>query len=168
MSEKVNEKLLIGGWLHSHEEDTEGATVFRRDTEELPPSRGRVGYEFREGGKLAQQGPGPSDRSISSEGTWVLDKDGQLILSPGNDGEQSFLVQSLDEKRLVLNRTSCIGGENMNPPPRNGSEPGGGSERPTQRTCATMPVRHSQANTNSTIRLIVRKPPSSGRLPPAR
>lgn len=104
MHEKVDEKLLQGGWLHAHEEDVPGKMVYRPDTYPLPPSRGRTGYRFQPDGQLLKLGPGPADRSSSTEGTWHIDKRDQLVLHMPGASPEVLEIDELGPDRLVLKR----------------------------------------------------------------
>jgi len=98
---KLDPKLLRKAWVHSHEEDTSGKKVFRPASHPLPPSRGRVGYEFKPNGKLIRSGPGASDQPQKSQGTWTLDPGGRLTVTVGG-GDQVFDVVGLEPDRLVM------------------------------------------------------------------
>lgn len=76
------ESSLLGHWIHSHEEDSGNLMVFRPNTHQLPPSRGRYEYRLEKGGKLLLIQPDPTDKRKSTEGSWSLDKNGILILHP--------------------------------------------------------------------------------------
>lgn len=97
----LDPKLLEKAWIHAHEEDAPGRKVFRPASHPLPPSRGRVGYEFKPGGKLIRSAPGASDRPEKSEGTWTLSPGGRLTMSVGG-GDQVLDVVELDPDRLLV------------------------------------------------------------------
>ena len=98
---KLDPKLLQKAWVHAHEEDTSGKKVFRPASHPLPPSRGRVGYEFKPNGKLIRSGPGASDQPQKTEGTWTLSPGGRLTMSVAG-GDQAFDVVGLDAERLIV------------------------------------------------------------------
>ena len=52
----------FGVWLHSHEEDTGSATVYRPAGHPFPPSRGRSAVEIRPDGTYLEHDSGPDDR----------------------------------------------------------------------------------------------------------
>ena len=58
-----------GRWLHSREEDTDDVEVYRPESWDFPPARGRRGIEFCPGGELRLIGPGPGDRPETRPGT---------------------------------------------------------------------------------------------------
>ena len=65
---------ILGQWIHSHEEDAEGVMVYRPANYSFPPSRGRMGFEFREGGKLVYYGIARADGSEQFSGSWVIEE----------------------------------------------------------------------------------------------
>jgi hypothetical protein len=72
---------LFHRWVHSYEEDTENAEVFRPPSYEFPPSRGREGFDIRKDGSFTLLGPGRSDRSAAIAGHWVRSRDGILVVT---------------------------------------------------------------------------------------
>lgn len=48
-------------WVHSHEEDTEDVSVYRPRDYEFPLSRGRTGFEIKEGGEFVRYDIAPDD-----------------------------------------------------------------------------------------------------------
>jgi hypothetical protein len=66
-------KSLLRHWVHSHEEDHEGVTVFRPADFPFPPSRGRRGFELRAGGAAALSPLGATDRIETAPGEWKLE-----------------------------------------------------------------------------------------------
>jgi hypothetical protein len=104
MAANVNENLLQRRWLHAHEEDSPGLAVFRPETHPLPPARGRTGYEFLPGGRLVRIGPGPTDRTLASQGTWTLDAQGRVIVQIPGQSEEVLEISTLDADRLVVKR----------------------------------------------------------------
>jgi len=61
---------LCGHWVHSHEEDGEGAEVYRPLGWRFPLARGRTAFEIKPDGEFVQHGPGPTDVSTSRKGRW--------------------------------------------------------------------------------------------------
>ena len=66
-------KCIVGQWIHSHEEDTQDVTVYRPASYDFPPSRGRMGFEFRKDGKLIYYGIARADGSDQIPGSWVIE-----------------------------------------------------------------------------------------------
>lgn len=104
MTGKIDKALLARGWLHAHEEDTQGKLVFRPDTAALPPSRGRDGYRFSADGTAVRIGSGPSDRGTSTNGTWTIDPQGRVELRLPGMPNEVLNIESLDSDRLILRK----------------------------------------------------------------
>ena len=107
MSNKVEKATLAQRWVHSHEEDSDTEMVFRPASYKFPPSRGRTSLELRPDGSLTESGPGPSDRSESTKGTWLLDADNKLVLNQGPQHHQRSRVLTLvsaNGDRLVVKK----------------------------------------------------------------
>ena len=68
----VDKAELTGTWVHSHEEDSAQQKVYRHDTFEFPPSRGRSGFELHVDGTMSEFGPDASDRTSSRPGRWEI------------------------------------------------------------------------------------------------
>ncbi len=94
--------LLSQKWIHSHEEDTPQASVFRPADYRFPPSRGRAGFELKPDGSLVEIGIGPTDRPTESGGSWELKGGDQLILRAGASKQRSLKIVSLAPDRLVI------------------------------------------------------------------
>jgi hypothetical protein len=96
--------VLVGDWLHSYEEDTADAKVYRRRGFAFPPSRGRPGIEFRSDGIYFQKGPGADDRGAVREGRWRDLGAGQVEISfPAADRPPTVLtVLSSDGETLRI------------------------------------------------------------------
>jgi hypothetical protein len=98
-------------WLHSHEEDTPGRTVYRPADYPFPPSRGRKGFELDRDGKLVEIGVGPTDRSTQTQGRWRLIGDKTLEFTKTSmaaaaapSEPRQFHIEECDGKRLVLSK----------------------------------------------------------------
>ncbi len=97
----IDRKRLTRRWVHAHEEDTDDGMVFRPAEHELPPARGRLALDLREGGDLVESTPGPVDRPEESTGTWELDDDDLLVLRDPQ-GSRARRVLAAEPDRLVL------------------------------------------------------------------
>ena len=84
-----------GKWMHAHEEDADGAMVFRPASHPLPPSRGRLVLDLSPDGSAVQIEPGPTDAPVDTHVTWSLDGDRLTV------GERRWSVVSVDAERLV-------------------------------------------------------------------
>ena len=99
----VDAAALHGRWVHSHEEDSGGEQVFRRESYPFPPSRGRRALDLRPDGSYGGSVPGPTDRPEEAEGKWKLSGD-ELELRGADGSEEPLQVVSAAPDRLVLRR----------------------------------------------------------------
>jgi hypothetical protein len=101
------QKCLLRHWIHSHEEDTKEVAVYRPVGYAFPRSRGRVGFNLLEGGKLIYYGISHTDGSIQSSGRWTfLGRQNWLKMNLDNKGMQPFKLEivSCDEEMLKVKR----------------------------------------------------------------
>ena len=78
-------ELLGKTWLHSYEEDEGDIMVYRPNTYDFPPSRGRTGFALEEGGVLKQYDIAPTDGLEEHVGKWTqLNKDKVQVHFEGN------------------------------------------------------------------------------------
>ncbi|MBI1917407.1 MAG: hypothetical protein HYS12_22125 [Planctomycetes bacterium] len=108
MARAIDPSSILGSWLHSHEEDTDTTTVYRRADYEFPPSRGRKGFELRADGALSEKGIGPTDRSVHTAGRWHLSEDGCLEFFAGTRGSPTRVlpIESADGDKIVVRKGS--------------------------------------------------------------
>ena len=97
----IDRSKLAQSWLHSHEEDTATTTVYRPASFPFPRSRGRGGFHLQPSGTLTTRGPGPTDQTVTAEGTWKLAGQ-QLKLSPQGQSSRTLLIESVQPNRLVV------------------------------------------------------------------
>ena len=91
--------------MHAHEEDTEDEMVFRPADAELPPSRGRVGFELREDGTFAEAGLGAADVPEEATGSWTIEGDTIRLSEGATQGvPREMEVVSAESDRLVVKR----------------------------------------------------------------
>jgi len=79
-------------WIHSHEEDTEDAKVYRSSDYEFPPSRGRRGFEIRDGGEFIQYDIAPTDGSRIVVGRWELEGPNSIRIYLENQKIKSYVI----------------------------------------------------------------------------
>jgi hypothetical protein len=80
-------------WVHSHEEDTEAVSVYHPSDYNFPPSRGRRGFEFREGGEFIYYGIAPTDGSQRSIGRWTVEGPSQVRIELANERINPFTLE---------------------------------------------------------------------------
>lgn len=98
-------KDLLRRWVHSHEEDRAGRTVFRPAEWSFPPSRGRRSLELRADGVLLESAPGATDAPRAAAGRWRLVGPGhRLELEREGAGVEILVIDSLAPERLVVRR----------------------------------------------------------------
>lgn len=95
---------LHGRWLHSHEEDTPGALVYRPADYPFPRSRGRDGLDLSAGGAATTHAIAPTDGTRAQAGGWRLEPDGTLVVQGEGGGERRYQVLSAGGGKLVLAR----------------------------------------------------------------
>lgn len=102
----LDKDALHQTWMHSREEDTDTEMVFRPAGYAFPRSRGRTGFELKNGGKLVEIGIAPTDAQQQTAGTWSLEDDNKLAFYSGSGSKPSRVLQviSADKDRLVLKK----------------------------------------------------------------
>jgi len=98
------EACILGTWIHSHEEDTSEAQVYRHPSYPFPPARGRRGFELREGGEATLAGIAPTDGSRQATARWTLEGR-EITIEPERPmPPMRFEVVSCDEEMLRVKR----------------------------------------------------------------
>lgn len=100
-------KVLYGRqWIHSHEEDTNGAKVYRTSEFEFPLSRGRDKFEIKKDGRFIMQTVGRSDRLNETVARWKKIGKSTFEIKPDNPDVAPFKLEvvSCSEEKLVLKR----------------------------------------------------------------
>ncbi len=97
---------LLRHWVHSHEEDTQEVRVYRPTSYNFPPSRGRMGLEFREGGELVYHAIARADGSEQSYGRWAIEGSNRLRIDVDSEQIQPFTLEvvSCDQEILTVRR----------------------------------------------------------------
>ncbi|MGZ5403726.1 MAG: hypothetical protein ACXWDL_03680 [Nocardioides sp.] len=96
---------MSGRWVHAREEDTEDEMVFRPAGTDLPPSRGRVGFELRADGTYAETGLGATDVPEEATGRWAMVGDTITLTGGAAQGvPREMEVVTADEERLVIQK----------------------------------------------------------------
>jgi hypothetical protein len=88
------QECILRHGVHSHEEDTQDARVYRPAGYDFPPSRGRMGLEFRDGGELVYYGIARADGSEISSGRWTLEEGTTRVRTDvDNERIQPFILE---------------------------------------------------------------------------
>ena len=97
---------IVGHWIHSHEEDAQGVMVYRPADYKFPPSRGRTGFDFREGGRLVYCGIGRADGPEEYSGSWVVEGPNLVRIKVDSERIQPFVLQvvSCTDQALKVTR----------------------------------------------------------------
>ncbi len=93
---------LTKEWVHSHEEDSNGVTVYRPPSFAFPLSRGRSSMHLKKDGTLLETGPGATDRPEDSAGTWTLEAGSMLSLSRNKQAKAKYEIVSASADKLEL------------------------------------------------------------------
>jgi hypothetical protein len=100
----VDPSCLVGQWMHSHEEDGGGDSVYRPSSHAFPPSRGRQGFELKSDGSCVYQGIAAGDGAAGEDCRWILAGGDRLLLRPVRSQGRVYAleVRSCAPDRLVL------------------------------------------------------------------
>ena len=103
-------KSLHGTWLHSREEDQADTLVYRPNTYNFPPARGRTGFTIGPNGRFTEYEIAPTDGLEGRPGTWTLLAGNRLLiqLSPPQTATYELEVLTLEDRRLAVRRTAPI------------------------------------------------------------
>lgn len=100
---------VVGKWWHSQEENTYPITenIYRPDSYNFPPARGRKGLEFLPNGDFVYHYPGPTDIPMTTEGKWSMFGNSRIFIrfvqSPlGVSRWQTIKVNEVDVDKLVI------------------------------------------------------------------
>ena len=98
---------LKGTWLHSREEDQGDTLVYRPNTYNFPPARGRTGFAIGPNGRFTQYDIAPTDGLEGQAGTWTLLAGNRLLiqLSQAKTAAYELEVLNLEGQRLSVRRT---------------------------------------------------------------
>lgn len=96
-------------WIHSREEDTGNAKVFRPRGYKLPPSRGRVGFELKTDGEFISHEIGPADGPKKVSGRWKAEGKDKIAVSFPKGDRKPYILQiiSCDEMMLKIKESSA-------------------------------------------------------------
>ncbi|HEX8609627.1 MAG TPA: hypothetical protein VF679_13375 [Pedobacter sp.] len=98
----INIQDLRRRWVHSFEEDTDDAIVYRPENFDFPMARGRVSMELKDNGALKGFQIGRNDIPAPDTGSWELEGERLLIKYPNQEDGQTFLIKEASDEKLVL------------------------------------------------------------------
>ena len=101
----INFNSLKGKWNRAHEEEKEKDTwMFRPDSHELPPARGREMIEFLSDNKVIYYPIAPADGNLRRSGTYTLTKKkNEITINYDSDDKRDvFVIVQLSDSILVL------------------------------------------------------------------
>lgn len=89
-------KYLYQHWIHSHEEDLEDIKTYRPASFDFPPSRGRVGMEFKPNGSYIEHKIGANDAPVAVLGKYSKNNQGNFILTPDDKSKKTREFQLIE------------------------------------------------------------------------
>jgi len=104
MPEQLDLSRLQQTWVHSHEEDGAGKTVYRTPDFRFPPSRGRSAFTLRPDGVAEIGFPGADDRTRRAEGRWQVVGNVLRVTTPERD--QTLEIERVEADVLVVRKTA--------------------------------------------------------------
>jgi hypothetical protein len=95
-------------WVHSREEDTNDALVYRPSDFNFPPSRGREGFEVKKNGQFVQYAIGRDDRSKPIIGHFNVYEPNRLDISFEyvRQPPYTFKILKCDDDVLIIEKRS--------------------------------------------------------------
>ena len=93
----IDERQIVGDWVHSHEEDDASHRVFRRAGAILSRSRGRAAYSIGSDLVARRTGPGADDRPAAQAPLLVTTS------GPLRSGELRVIEVSADRMLVARN-----------------------------------------------------------------
>lgn len=100
----LESKLIGTTWLHAFEEDKEDVMVYRPNTYDFAPSRGRTGFTLEKNGVLKQYDIAPTDGLEEHTGEWTkIDNDKLLIeIKENSQSAQKYIIEVVSVNNDVL------------------------------------------------------------------
>jgi hypothetical protein len=99
---------LFKHWIHSFEESTDEADVYRPSGFEFPPAFGRRGLEIRADGDFVLHAIGPADGTIEIPGHWVAEGSDQIRVCLQDRPPFTLTILSVDDEVLRIKRGSDL------------------------------------------------------------
>jgi hypothetical protein len=105
---KLSPELFRHRWVHSFEEDSAQAQVYRRQSWDFPLSRRpREAFELRADGTAQLFLPGAEDRPQAADASWT-EEEGELVIraaKKGARGPSRFRIIESAADKLVVRRS---------------------------------------------------------------
>ena len=101
-AEKAFGESIFQHWVHAHEEDQDGYRAFRPSGYDLPPSRGREGFEIRRDGNFMHYPIGAADVPGEAPAKWALKNKAILVVTPDDPARPSFELRILEAGKDLL------------------------------------------------------------------
>ena len=105
---KLSAQLFRHRWIHSFEEDSAGAQVYRPESWDFPLSRRpREAFELRADGTGQLFLPGQEDRPQAADASWT-NEDGDLVIRAAKEKSRGPLALCITEStdiKLVVRRS---------------------------------------------------------------
>lgn len=95
---------LFKYWIHSFEEDTEEADVYRPADFDFPVAYGRRGLEIRKDGEFILHAIGPADGTVEIPGHWTATGSDQLSVRLEGRVPFTLTILSVDNEMLRVRR----------------------------------------------------------------
>ncbi len=91
-------------WLHSFEEDEGDITVYRPNTYDFAPSRGRTGFALEPDNVIKQYEIAPTDGLEERPGKWTLGEKNTINVHINGNGspEENYSLEIVSLKNDVL------------------------------------------------------------------
>lgn len=94
--------LLGKTWLHSHEDDRGDTLVYRPNTYNFPPARGRTGFTMEADGTFRQYDIAPTDGLEEHDGRWEIMNDKVLNVTFPNKKSTDFQAEVISAEPELL------------------------------------------------------------------
>ena len=90
-------------WTHSHEEREGNIEVYRPDSYQFPPSRGRRGFKMLEDKSFINYEIAPTDGIVERKGRWEKENDYTFAVSFGeNEKNRNYKLEFVSYKKNRL------------------------------------------------------------------
>lgn len=98
----LNVSMLQKTWLHSQEEDRGDTLVYRPNSYNFPPARGRTGFTLEPDGTFRQYDIAPTDGLEENPGKWQLRDDKFLDITFPTKKAAPFEVEVISAQPEML------------------------------------------------------------------